>query len=532
MWVVALWAASAAGQTALWGRFEAEFSATQAEPDAQVSVQFSGPDGSEHVVDAFWDGGLVWRVRFMPTVVGTWSYVTRCEPTTTGLDGMRGEFACVENAGGTRFDAHGPVVIGSDRRRLAHADGTPFLWLADTAWNGALLSSTADWDEYLAARAAQGFTAIQCVTTQWRAAYANAEGQVAYKGREPIAIQPEFFRRLDARLAAVNAHGLLAAPVLLWALGDAEHTPGKLPASEAIKLARYLKARYGAHHVAWILGGDENYGGDRAAFWKQVGRATFTPPTSAMATLHPQGMQWHFDAFRDEPWLNALIYQSGHGDDANTLRWIHSGPPAQKWRDDPPRPVINSEPPYEDHVAYQSRQPLSAEKVRRAIYWSLLNAPTAGVTFGVHGIWSWQETPGVPLNHPGSGEAKTWRDALHLPASQQMTHVAELLRLLPWERLEPAPQLLKGQPFADDPARYVAAAKASTGNAAVFYLPQGVTRIELAPAELPPSATARWFDPRTGELMPAELDAQSQATTPDAQDWALILLADGEESRP
>ena len=49
-----------------------------------------------------------------------------------------------------------------------------------------------------------------------------------------IAVEEDNYRTktfvLDARLDAVNAHGLLAAPVLLWALGDAEHTPGKLPA--------------------------------------------------------------------------------------------------------------------------------------------------------------------------------------------------------------------------------------------------------------------------------------------------------------
>ena len=39
------------------------------------------------------------------------------------------------------------------------------------------------------------------------------------------------------------------------------------------------------------------------------------------------------------------------------------------------RPVINLEPPYEDHFGYQSRKPHSAYSTRRAVYWSLLNAP-------------------------------------------------------------------------------------------------------------------------------------------------------------
>src|SRR2546423_5138661 len=115
-----------------------------------------------------------------------------------------------------RFARHGPVRVSPEGHYLAHADGTPFFYLADTAWNGALLSSEADWGEYLADRAAKGFTAIQfIVTAPWTAALADAEGRVAFDGRgEPV---KAFFERMEARVAAVNAAGLLAAPGVAWA---------------------------------------------------------------------------------------------------------------------------------------------------------------------------------------------------------------------------------------------------------------------------------------------------------------------------
>ena len=51
----------------------------------------------------------------------------------------------------------------------------------------------------------------------------------------------------------MNEHGLVAAHVLLWALQQStnrELSPGYyLPHPEAIQLARYMVARYGAHHV-------------------------------------------------------------------------------------------------------------------------------------------------------------------------------------------------------------------------------------------------------------------------------------------
>ena len=30
--------------------------------------------------------------------------------------------------------AHGSLEVAADRRHLVHADGTPFFWLGDTAW--------------------------------------------------------------------------------------------------------------------------------------------------------------------------------------------------------------------------------------------------------------------------------------------------------------------------------------------------------------------------------------------------------------
>ena len=155
-------------------------------------------------------------------------------------------------------------------------------------------------------------------------------------------------------------------------------------------------------------------------------RLAFDEDVHAPVTTHPSGMHWPWESFRDEKWLDFIIYQSGHGDDANALRWIHSGPPSRHWEDPPPRPFINLEPPYEGHLGYQSRKPHSDYTTRRAIYWSLLNAPTAGVTYGAHGVWSWHTAVGQPpTDHPKTGIAKTWREALSFPGSTQMKYLEE-----------------------------------------------------------------------------------------------------------
>ena len=91
-------------------------------------------------------------------------------------------------------------------------------------------------------------------------------------------------------------------------------------------------------------------------------------------------MHWNGEEFRHEDWLDILGYQSGHGDDNATLNWLVCGPPATDWKTPPPRVFINLEPPYENHISYQTKQRISAAMARRALYWSLLVSPTAGVT--------------------------------------------------------------------------------------------------------------------------------------------------------
>ena len=51
------------------------------------------------------------------------------------------------------------------------------------------------------------------------------------------------------RIDEINGAGMLAAPVLLWTLGEPEHNPEGLPEEQAVKLARYIAARYQANHV-------------------------------------------------------------------------------------------------------------------------------------------------------------------------------------------------------------------------------------------------------------------------------------------
>lgn len=156
--------------------------------------------------------------------------------------------------------------------------------------------------------------------------------------------------------------------------------------------------------MAWLLGGDGDYLGQKAERWKRIGRAVFPHEGEHLVTMHPCGIHWVGSEFCEEPWFSFLGYQSDHGNSDSNLRWLVQGPAATWCRERPPVPVINLDPNYEAFPAYQDRSRFSDREVRRAAYWSLLVSPTAGLTYGHNAIWIWNEIEGVPKTMRASAQ--------------------------------------------------------------------------------------------------------------------------------
>ncbi|HSI34813.1 MAG TPA: DUF4038 domain-containing protein [Tepidisphaeraceae bacterium] len=467
----------------------------------------------------------------------------------------------MSDATADRFERHGPVCVSASGTHLAHADGTPFFYLADTAWNGGLLSTDAEWAEYLAYRAAQGFTTIQLVAhAPWTAALADAEGHVAFD--EQGRANPAFFDRMDRKLAAINAHGMLAVPVLAWAANFGKsrrlnmgHTA---PYNFLSLMIAQMVARFASRQVMWVLAGDGKYDWWRAWKWKSVGRTVFGPehvirirklvgklskgrppsaalesfaagleaafgPNRAPVAMHPMGGTWPYKRFEKEAWLDVLGYQSSHSERPDALRWFQHGPPATYWRKRAvrARPVINLEPVYEG-IAPGYAKPFGRDSVRRAVWWSLLNAPTAGVAYGAHGLWGWHDRPMEALNHTGLGEGPAWREAMKFPGAEDLARVAAFMETIEWWRLTPDDKLVE-QPFPGDATGQVPAARSPEGDLAVAYVPRrpekGVLRVDVS--RLAPGARAEWFDPRTGERVEAR-GAEGKYEVPEGGDWVWV----------
>lgn len=403
----------------------------------------------------------------------------------------------------TPFETHGRIRVSKSGTHLEHADGTPFFVLADTCWSGPALSTEAEWAEYLADRKAKGFTAIQFnMASPWRCTPTDADGQTSYTLKDGQIVPNEaYYRRVDARLKAINDAGLLAVPVLCWA-----HTKGdagkELTEAQIVQMVKFEVDRYGkTAHVLWLLAGDNNYKGDEAAMWKRIGRAVFGDAHPNPVCTHPTGRNWPWKDWESEKWLTVLGYQSGHGDDPNTWKWLHSGPPAEYGkRATFTRPVLNLEPPYEGHNGYASKKPHSDFSTRRAIYWSLLVHPIAGVTYGGHGVWSWHQKAGdEPIAHKGTGPAKPWRESLNLPGATQAGIARKIFETLPWTELRLAPEMIE-QPEEYDPTTFRACAATPDRSTVVVYMPTGLPIGFHKPFAKAVKLT--WYDVRTGNPIP------------------------------
>jgi hypothetical protein len=94
------------------------------DPNGSLTATFSGPGGVTKQVRGFWDGGKVFKIRFTPTVEGTWTFQT--SSPDAGLNAKTGKLTCIAPLAGRRgflrIDAKHPYSFVWD-------DGTRyFMW--------------------------------------------------------------------------------------------------------------------------------------------------------------------------------------------------------------------------------------------------------------------------------------------------------------------------------------------------------------------------------------------------------------------
>jgi Protein of unknown function (DUF4038)/Domain of unknown function (DUF5060)/Putative collagen-binding domain of a collagenase len=498
-----------------WGRFEAAFksSINYSNPfvEASLSIDFVSPLGETNRVPGFWDGEKIWRVRFSPDIPGRWNFTTRCsDRANSGLNKQTGSFICTAPATETVFDRHGPVCVARDHRHFEYADGAPFLWLGDAAWEGARRSDLNDWQLYAQIRAQQQFTATHWVVAPGQ----DAKGETAFTTNNGFTINVKFFQRLDAKVDVLNRAGLLSAIVPLQEFGQTNEV---LPEAQATRFVRYVVARWSADRVAWLLAFEGDNVGKKADRWKRIGRAVFGGREHAPVIILPGETQWLLDEFRNEAWVDAFGFPTTlAGEDA--LQWMLTGPLSVEWRKAPPRPIINLSPLVE-------KSP-NGDDARHLLWWNLLMTPTAGASYAALPVMNWITNATTNPNIRPQ-DLPQWREALFLPGAKSLAPVAEFFNSIDFWRLQPAEDALAIQPGFQSPYRHIAVAETAAHDLAAVYLPED-RKVELLMPKMPPKPTCTWINTRTGQRSSAKGSINGntcQFFTPEPGDWLLLLKA-------
>jgi len=116
---------------------------------------------------------------------------------------------------------HGPLQVSENRRFLEHRDGTPFLYLGDTAWELFHRLTREDAERYLELRRAQGFTVIQAVVlVEFDGLTApNAYGDRPLKDNDPGQSNEAYFAHVDWIVKKAAQKGLFVGTGVVKAIG-------------------------------------------------------------------------------------------------------------------------------------------------------------------------------------------------------------------------------------------------------------------------------------------------------------------------
>lgn len=490
-----------------WGVFERNltagqsYSAVKSYGTVWLEATFTGPSGQRYTVPGFWDGGDVWRIRFAPPEPGRWSY--EVASSDAAMAGQVGGFTAVspspeQLAENPNF--RGFLRVSANGRYLTYADGTPFFWLAGTAWRANLIRmgfaaqpddggpDVAEFQHYVDDRRAKGFTAVQI-----RAGYPTEPEAVNEGGptfiRRYERINPENFQWLDKRIQYVADQGMVPVITGQWYMGVAD-----MPLADLQRFWRYLVARYQAYNVVWIVTGEYGFLDDLQKVDQLGMYVSQIDALNHVTAVHPTPNEPFFayssaEHFAAAPWLDIHVQQTW--DQAATRSAM-----VMDYGREPVMPAINIEAGYDGLWGW------NREMVRRDA-WTVYLSGGAGYSYGANGVFNWNDgCCDEEEYHP-----PRWYDVLDGPSANDMRHLAAFFARTAWWEMVPHDELAsEGYLLAKPGEEYVVyLPPTAVGRSQRFHWFKSFVSsndsVTIDLTEAQGMFKAAWFDPKTGEWL-------------------------------
>lgn len=531
-----------------------DYSQTRAD-QVMMDVTFTHEkSGTSITRPAFWDGGNTFLVRFAPVAPGKWEWTTTC-PEDASLAGLEGSLRCKEYGGDLEIYRRGFVTVVPGNKYFTYADGTPFFYLGDTHWG--MLTEEYDSPGHHAGntgaeshfkyivdrRVEQGFTVYQ--SEPIGSSFKLGDGTVDQEDIEGFRLTDKYFEYIaDAGLVHANSQFFFPSEMtrVLSAQKD------KLE-----QMSRYWVARFGAWPVMWTLG-------------QEIDNDSY----------NEQGFNKNY-SYNDNPWVEVAEYMHKYDSYSHPLSGhqehnVHTTVTGAGWKEEVskgrsasifvsdevaartghnwwaaqwgPQFIEPAEPELIRDYYNSSRPAVNYEGKYCGLWtqdfgsrvqgWSAFLCGFCGYGYGAIDIWLYNSA--FDIGAPSfdgvdsisiADKKKPWSESIEYPSAHQMGYLRSYMESFDWWNLVP---MLCDQPEFE--ALSSAYAYARTDNRHVLYF---FAKNELSTGtikDMKPRADVRleWFNPRTGESMPAvEAAVDSDGSLvlpqkPDTEDWTLTIL--------
>jgi len=324
-----------------WGTFEISLPGPKnGNPFVDVSLvgRFSLGDKTVEVT-GFYDGGGIYRIRFMPEAQGLWHYSTRSN--VRELNRKSGEFQVTSPTSGN----HGPVRV-RNTYHFAYADGTPYRPIGTTSYNWAHMADALE-EETLASLATSPFNKIRmCVFPKHQAGNTNELSLYPFEGTPPktwnfTRFDPEFFRHLEKRIGDLRDRGIEADVILFDPYDKGRWGFDRMPAAVDDRYVRYIVSRLAAYrNVWWSLSNEYDFNKNKTETdWDRL----FQVVQAADPYAHLRSIHNGFYIYNNtEPWVTHASIQNGSA--------VEDAGRSELYRDVYRKPIVFDEVKYEGNI--------------------------------------------------------------------------------------------------------------------------------------------------------------------------------------
>ncbi len=366
-------AQAATPQVEQWGMFEVALEA-QTSPNPFVGIDFDAvfTQGDESfTVPGFYDGEGVFKLRFMPNRVGTWSYVTRSN--YEALNGKTGTLTCTP-AGP---DNHGPVGV-RNQYHFGYADGTPYYPFGTTIYEWPFQSPEKQQQTLETLKSTSFNKARFLLIPPYRPEYCEGPHEIydfPFVGTNKetfdfARFNPGYFRHLETCIQQLQDLGIEADVIIFRPYANPHWGMGEMDMATNERYLRYVIARLSAYRNVWWSMANENsfmeYLTDED--WDRLFHVVRdTDPYGHLRSIHNADRIYN----HTHPWVTHVSLQY-----YMAVRFFGASP---MLRDIYRKPIIHDEINYEGNISSRWGQLSSEEMVYR--FWVGL----IGGTYVTHG---------------------------------------------------------------------------------------------------------------------------------------------------